>query len=258
MAVSEEQAHRTTAINVGKQLTPLLVALILWEIIGQSGVVHYYFLPPLSDIFAEFFGLLASGELFHHTYLTLRRAFVGLLVACAFGIPIGILSARNSLFKWFWNPVFALGYPIPLAALIPIFILWLGNTDLAKITLVSLGCFWPIAINCRDSAGNINKSLIWSARMMGTSNLSLLWRVFLPASLPGILTGIQIALPVSLIVTFVFEMIAGGGGLGYLQIQAANSFLAVEVYATILAIMIVGFTLDRLFRLFRRMVLTWD
>jgi NitT/TauT family transport system permease protein len=147
---------------------------------------------------------------------------------------------------------------VPVISLIPVFMLWFGIGDISKIILVAVGAFWPVALNTRDATRTVDENLIWSARMMGTSDRRLLWRIVMPAAAPGIITGIQIALPISLIVTFIFEMIAGGGGLGHLQIQGFRNFQSTQVYAAIFAIMVIGLGLDRLLRAFREWVLSWE
>lgn len=123
------------------------------------------------------------------------------------------------------------------------------------ILLVALGTFWPIAVNARNATETVGENLIWSARMMGTSERRIVWKVVVPVSTPGILTGIQIALPISLIIAFVFEMVSGGGGLGFLEIQGVREFQSPLVYAAIFAIMIVGLLLDRGLQLVRTRLL---
>jgi len=93
--------------------------------------------------------------------------------------------------------------------------------------------------------------------MMGTSERRIVWKVVVPVSAPGILTGIQIALPISLIIAFVFEMVSGGGGLGFLEIQGVREFQSPLVYAAIFAIMIVGLLLGRGLQLVRTRLLVW-
>jgi ABC-type nitrate/sulfonate/bicarbonate transport system permease component len=244
--------------EVLRSVYSLVLVLVLWEVVGQLGLIHYNFLPPLSDILALFWALTADGTMIDHTVATVRRALGGLVIAVVLGVPVGVLTARNRLFNWFWTPIIAIGYPVPVIALIPVFVLWFGFGDLSKIILVAVGAFWPVALNARDATRGVDENLIWSARMMGTTDRRLLWRVVMPAAAPGILTGIQIALPISLIVTFIFEMIAGGGGLGHLQIQGARQFDSAQVYAAILAIMVVGLGLDRLLRYAREWLLAWE
>jgi len=248
----------TKAKDLATSLYSLVIVLVLWEIVGQLGLVYYNFLPPLSDILLKFWELTASGVMIQQGVLTLERALAGLAIAIVLGVPIGILTARNSLFDWFWNPVIAIGYPVPVISLIPVFMLWFGIGDVSKIILVAVGAFWPVALNARDATRTVDENLVWSARMMGTSEQRLLWRVVMPAAAPGILTGIQIALPISLIVEFIFEMVAGGGGLGHLQILGARQFESTQVYAAIIAIMIVGLGLDRVLRRVRAWILSWE
>jgi NitT/TauT family transport system permease protein len=244
-------------IDIGKSIYSLVILLVLWEIVGQLGLIHYYFLPPLSAIIARFVELTLSGQMLYNAYLTLYRALIGLAIASVFGVIVGVLSARNDLVDWFFDPIIKIGYPIPIISLIPVFMLWFGIGDISKIIMVAVGTFWPVAVNARDSTRQVQTNLIWSAQMMGTGDRRLLWRVIMPAALPGILTGFQIAMPLSLIITFVFEMVAGGGGLGALEIQGVRSFQSEQVYAAIIAIMFIGIGLDRLLRITRNRLLHW-
>ncbi|MCG1003233.1 MULTISPECIES: ABC transporter permease [Halobacterium] len=244
-------------VEVLKSVYSLVIILVLWETVTQMGWIHYYFLPPLSDVLGRFVELTMNGKMLDNAYLTLKRAFLGLAIAIVAGVTVGVVSARNRVADWFFDPIIKIGYPVPIIALIPVFMLWFGIGDTSKIIMVAVGTFWPIAVNARQSTKQVEKNLVWAARMMGTSDTRLLWRVVLPAAAPGIVTGIQIALPLSLIITFVFEMIAGGGGLGALEIEGVRSFQSTQTYAAIIAIMLVGLLLDRLLRAARSRLLRW-
>ncbi|ELY50948.1 ABC transporter permease [Natronolimnohabitans innermongolicus] len=261
MDVGSATFDRSSLVSFAKGTVSLAVVLVLWEVVTQLGMIHYYFLPPLSDILfatdSSFVALTADGTLIYHGYLTVRRALVGLVIATVLGIAVGVLSARSKIMSWFWDPIIEVGYPVPVIALVPVFIFWFGTGDVSKIALVTLGCFWPVAINARNATREVDENLIWSARMMGTSDRELLRRVVVPAAAPGIISGLQIALPISLIITFVFEMVAGGGGLGHIEIQGVRSFDSVQVYASLIAIMILGFALDRALRILRHRLLAW-
>ena len=248
---------RRDLLNVAKSVYSLVIFLALWEIVAQAGLIHYYFLPPLSDVLLKGWELVVNGRMIQASILTLKRAFLGLLIATVFGVPIGVLIARNRVVEWFFDPIITIGYPVPIIALIPVFMLWFGIGDISKIILVGVGTFWPIAVNARNSARAVDQNLIWSARMMGTPRRNLIWKVIMPDAAPGIITGIQIALPLSLIITFVFEMVAGGGGLGFLEIQGVRSFTSTQTYATLIAIMLIGFALDAMLRRIRRRLLAW-
>lgn len=257
MDVSVDRFEASSVVDVVKSIYSLVLVLVLWEVVTQMGYIHYYFLPPLSDVLARFVELTQSGEMLENAYLTLKRAFLGLAIASVLGVIVGILSARNRVANWFFDPIIKIGYPVPIIALIPVFMLWFGIGDTSKIIMVAVGTFWPIAVNARDAARQVEQNLVWAARMMGTSDWKLLWRVIMPAAAPGIVTGLQIALPLSLIITFVFEMVAGGGGLGALEIQGVRSFQSTQTYAAIIAIMLVGLALDRSLRMVRGYLLRW-
>lgn len=245
-------------VSIAKSIASLVVLLILWEVVTQMGMVHRQFLPPVTDVLVTFRDLTMSGEMTHHAQLTVRRALAGWAIAAIVGTAVGVVSAQSDLMNWFWDPILKIGYPIPEISFIPIFMLWFGFGDQSKIILVAVGCFWPIAVNARTATREINERYLWSARMMGTSGLRMLWKVKLPAASPGIISGLQIALPIALIITFIFEMLAGGGGLGHLQIQGVRRFNPDQVYAAIFGIMIVGLVLDRLLRYARRILLSWE
>jgi ABC-type nitrate/sulfonate/bicarbonate transport system permease component len=247
MDVNARNLDTETAVDVLKSVYSLVFVLVAWEVVTQMGYVHYYFLPPLSAVLERFVALTTSGEMLEAAYLTLKRAFLGLAIASILGVAVG----------GFFDPLIKIGYPVPIIALIPVFMLWFGIGDTSKIIMVAVGTFWPVAVNARDAASQVEKNLVWAARMMGTSNWNLVRRVIMPAAAPGIMTGFQIALPLSLIITFVFEMVAGGGGLGALEIEGVRSFESEQTYAAIIAIMLVGLSLDRLLRFARGYLLRW-
>lgn len=257
MSVEDYGFDGSTVVGVLKSTYSLIIVLVLWEVVAQMGLVYSYFLPPLSAVLAEFVTLTLSGEMLHNAYLTLKRALLGLAIAIVLGVAVGLLCARNAVAEWFFDPIIKIGYPVPIIALVPVFMLWFGIGDASKIIMVAVGTFWPIAVNARDSARQVDKNLVRAAKMMGTTDVKLLWRVVLPAAAPGIMTGLQIALPLSLIITFVFEMVAGGGGLGALEIQGVRSFESTQTYAAIIAIMLIGLALDRLLQFARSRLLRW-
>ncbi len=240
-----------------KSIYSVVLLILLWEFASRSGLVHWYFLPPFSAVLGTFFDLLVSGEMLTNTYLTLKRAFVGLVIASLLGVTIGVLSVRSAVVDWFFDPLITIGYPIPKITLIPVFMLWFGIDDTSKIVLVATSTFFPIVVNARHGAREVDEVLIWSAKMMGTSDRKLVRKVILPAAAPAIVTGIQIGMPMALISTFVFEMVAGGGGLGALEILGIRDFETTQVFASLIAIAIVGLVLDYGLRELRGRLLEW-
>lgn len=233
------------------------VLVVAWQVSVQSGWINAYLLPAPVDIVMRMGDELWSGYLVSDTLLTIYRAFSGFLIATAFGIVIGTLAARNRLARWFFDPLVSIGFPAPKIAFMPLFVLWFGLGDQAKITMVAVSCIFPIISATYLGTGSIDRYLIWSARNLGVSPRRVIWKIVVPAALPQILSGLQIAFPMSLVVTVVTEMITAGGGLGGYMILSARQAQSEQVFVGILTIAIVGYVLlaaaDRL----RRYLLRW-
>lgn len=251
--------HRRTLLPRHlRGVPPILTSLALWEGIARAGVFPSVLFPSFSTVIAQFMQLIAGGDLLSNMAITTLRATAGFGLALTIGVSVGISMARIRLCSWFFEPLIAIGSSMPTVTLIPVFILWFGIGNTSKILLVALTCFFPIAQSTVAGAQQIDKNLIWSAQAMGTTKKGMLWRVTLPAALPFIFSGMRITLPVSFIVTFVAEMIGGGGGLGYALIYGYRFLETPTVFAVLLTVLTLGFFFDRALLYMRRFCLPWD
>ena len=233
------------------------VLVVAWQASVQSGWINAYLLPAPSNVVLRMAEEVWSGYLISDTLLTIYRAFSGFLIAAAAGIIIGTLAARNKFARWFFDPLVSIGFPAPKIAFMPLFVLWFGLGDQAKITMVAVSCVFPVISATYLGTGTIDRYLIWSARNLGLSQRRIIWKVMVPAALPQILSGLQIAFPMSLIVTVVTEMITAGGGLGGYMILSARQAQSEQVFVGILTIAIVGYLLLASFDHVRRYLLRW-
>jgi ABC-type nitrate/sulfonate/bicarbonate transport system permease component len=198
-----------------------------------------------------------SGELAINLGLTLYRALTGFAIAAAAGIAIGILMSRRPLLRWFFDPIVSVGFPMPKIAFLPVFMLWLGLYDVSKISMAVFNAIFPVIAATMAAAESVDRHLLWSARSLGASERQLLREIILPASLPQILTGLQIALPISMIVVIVTEMLMGGQGLGGAMIAASRFADSPGVFAGIVEIAIAGLCLVRAMTALRKRLLRW-
>jgi ABC-type nitrate/sulfonate/bicarbonate transport system permease component len=146
---------------------------------------------------------------------------------------------------------------MPKIAFLPVVILWLGVYDVSKITIIVIETIFPVIAATVIAIQGVERELIWSARNMGASNRELLYQIVLPAASPQIMTGLQVALPVSLIVAVVAEMLMGGYGLGGAMMTASRFANSTSVFAGILEIAVVGYILVKAMSLIRRRLLIW-
>ena len=239
------------------RLSSILVLMAGWELFARSGAVTMFVLPPLSVVLERIWADAIGGDLWVNTGVTLYRAVVGFLIAAVAGIALAMLMSRNAVVRWFFDPIISVGFPMPKIAFLPVIILWLGLYDVSKISMVVFDAIFPVVTATLVGIRSVEKELIWSARNMGASRLELMWQIVLPAALPQILTGLQVALPIALIVTVVCEMAMGGYGLGGAMMTASRFANSPGVFAGIVEIAVVGYALVKAMAAVRHRLLRW-
>jgi ABC-type nitrate/sulfonate/bicarbonate transport system permease component len=239
------------------RLAPIVALLAAWEIFARSGAVTPFMLPAFSAVVERIWDDALGGELFINIGVTLYRALMGFAIAAVGGVVLGTAMARNGVARWFFDPIISVGFPMPKIAFLPVVILWLGLYDVSKISMVVLDAIFPVVTATIAGIASVEKELLWSARNMGARDRELLWQILLPAALPQILTGLQVALPIALIVVVVTEMQMGGYGLGGAMMQASRFANSRGVFAGIVEIAVIGYMLVWLMAVLRRRLLGW-
>ncbi|TMJ62313.1 MAG: ABC transporter permease [Alphaproteobacteria bacterium] len=247
-------------VSVGRRagaIASLLALLVAWEAASRSGIVTPFLLPPLSAVLNRVAEDAMSGELALNLGQTLYRAIAGFAIAGAAGVVIGILMTRRPWVRWFFDPIVSVGFPMPKIAFLPIFMLWLGLYDVSKISMAVFNAIFPVIAATMAAAEGVDRHLLWSARSLGANERQLLREIILPAALPQILTGLQVALPISMIVMIVTEMLMGGQGLGGAMIAASRFADSPGVFAGIVEIAVAGLCLVKGIAVLRRHLLAW-
>lgn len=235
----------------------IVALLAVWEILARTGTFTPFQLPALSAVLERIWSDAVSGDLAINAGLTLYRALTGFAICAVLGIAIGMAMSRNAVANWFFDPIVSVGFPMPKIAFLPVVILWLGVYDTAKITMIVVDAIFPVIAATVIAIQGVERELIWSARNMGASKRELLHQVILPAASPQIMTGLQVSLPLCLIVAVVAEMLMGGYGLGGAMITAAQFANSTSVFAGIVEIAVIGYVLIKIMVLIRRRLLLW-
>jgi ABC-type nitrate/sulfonate/bicarbonate transport system permease component len=241
----------------GAGIFSILVVLIAWELFARSGRVTPFMLPPFSAVVERIYADAVSGDLWLNLGLTIYRAMAGFFIASVGGIALGAAMSRWRFAHWFFDPIISVGFPMPKIAFLPIIILWLGVYDVSKIAIVVFDAIFPVVTATLAGIAGVEKELIWSARNMGANQRELMWQIVLPAALPQILTGLQVALPISLIVAIIAEMAMGGYGLGGAMMTASRFADSRGVFAGIVEIAVVGYVLIKVMAVIRGRLLVW-
>jgi ABC-type nitrate/sulfonate/bicarbonate transport system permease component len=233
------------------------LVLVTWEVLARSGTFTPFQLPSLGAVLARIWHDAATGDLFLNTALTLYRALVSFAICAVGGVAIGMAMSRNKIANWFFDPIISVGFPMPKIAFLPVVILWLGVYDVSKITIIVIDAIFPVIAATVIAIQGVERELIWSARNMGANQRELLTQIVLPAALPQIMTGLQVALPLTLIVAVVAEMLMGGYGLGGAMMDASRFANSPGVFAGIVEIAVVGYCLVKAMSMLRRRLLIW-
>jgi NitT/TauT family transport system permease protein len=250
-------AVRTAGGALGRWY-PVAAVLLAWEALSRSDLVSHRLVPGLADIAQVFAANMASGEIPFQAGISLGRALSGFGLAIAAGVVLGALMARVRWVESVFEPVFSFGYPVPKIALYPVFIFVFGLGSLSKVALIFLECLYPITVNTYYGFQSVDRKHLWSARNMGATRMQLFWRVLLPSAGPSIFSGLRVALPISLIVVIITEMIGESRGLGYYISYATASFEFASAYAGVVSIAAIGFVLDRLLIFVRNRIIFWE
>jgi ABC-type nitrate/sulfonate/bicarbonate transport system permease component len=235
----------------------VIAVLVAWEVFARSGAVSNFLLPPFSVVCERIWHDALSGDLLVNLGQTLYRVMIGFAIAGSLGIGLGILIARNRLARWFFDPIVSVAFPMPKIAFLPVFMLWFGLYDVSKITMVVFSAIFPVVAATVTSTQGVEKEMLWSARSLGAGQRQLLWEIVLPAALPQILTGLQVALPISMIVAIVTEILMGGPGIGGAMITASRFADSPGVFAGIVEIAVAGLALVKGIAVLRRRLLVW-
>lgn len=226
--------------SLPEKLLAIAAVCFVWELLPRIGAVSEYILPPFSTVLAKLAGMLASGEILPHIGYSLNRSLLGFLVSLAAGVPFGFLMAWSKRVERLLDPVMQLMRNTPTLALYPVFILVLGLGEFSKVGIIFWGTVWPILLNTTEGVRTVDPLYIKSARSMGSSALTLLVKVILPAALPSIFTGIRLGASRSIIILVGAEMLGADKGLGFLVFSSEQNYKVAEMYSGILTLVILG------------------
>jgi ABC-type nitrate/sulfonate/bicarbonate transport system permease component len=238
-------------------LATLLAVLAAWEIASRTRLLNPQFFPPVTDILGTFWTLWANNVFPEHLAVTLRRMAVGYAAAAVLGVGLGLVMGRWQGVYDLFEPVVEFARPMPPVALIPVLILVLGIGDEMKVAIVLFASVFPVLLNTIDGVRGVHPTLLDVARTFRFSEADRLRKVILPAALPQIVAGLRISLAIALIVALVSEMIGATQGLGYFVLQAQRGLRIRDMYAAIVMLALLGFTLNGLFVLAESRVLAW-
>jgi ABC-type nitrate/sulfonate/bicarbonate transport system permease component len=252
--------RRDTAVRAGNAALPALsivLALLVWEAVSRSGLISQAYLPSMTTSFGELWSMLHTGEFWRNLGYTVRGWALGLGIATALAVPIGILLGTSELAARAFRVPIEFMRPIPSAVLIPLLFLTLGTNLESEVFLATFGAFWPLLVQTMYGVRDVDPVATDTARSFAVGRIERLYRITLPSSVPYIATGVRIASTVALILAFTAELFMGTPGLGQAMNYAQSYALNDQLYALALATGFLGLAIHVVMTRLERRALRW-
>ncbi len=235
--VSERARQGGTAPMLRLLVVAAGLALSWQVLVLATGAPHYILPAPVgvARALVENRALIA-----YHALLTLTEILVGLGAGAAGGMAAAILLAYFRPARHWLLPVLVASQAVPVFAVAPLLVLWLGYGMASKVAMAALIIFFPVTTAFFDGLRRTDPAWLDTARTLGAGRGVLLWRVRVPAALPGLASGLRVAVAVAPIGAVVGEWVGSSAGLGFLMLHA-NARVQIELmFAALLVLMAIG------------------
>ncbi|MEK0326154.1 MAG: ABC transporter permease [Nitrosopumilus sp.] len=239
-------------------LIPIVAALGLWELVARSGIFPAILLPPATAVLYTLVIKVADGTLVTPILFTLYTAMSGFLIASIVAIPAGLLLGWQRWLYRVFEPLVESLRPIPAVAIIPIAIIFLGVGLTSRIAIVTYSSFFLIFINALYGVYGIDKLMFLSLQSIGMKQSTIFRKLIIPGSMPFVFAGLRLALVVSIILSVATEMLFGNIGIGHFLMSSVEHFRYQSLYAGVLSLSILGYTLNKIFLILERRVIGWS
>ena len=237
----------------------LLSILVFWQIISVTNILPPSVFPPASTVLVSLIHLVTTDAIYIQLQATVVRLFEGFFLAALIGIGVGIPMGISRIAEKTGDPLVQFLRPMPSAVLIPLAILYFGLGDSMIVSIVTYACIWPILINTIDGVKNIDTIALDTSREFRINGFAKIRKVILPASAPFIFSGLRVSLGVAWIVEITAEIIstAATTGVGAAIFQYLSLGTLPPIYATIIIVAVLAYSVNRIFLLVQSKVIPW-
>ncbi|GAC1493833.1 MAG: ABC transporter permease [Vulcanimicrobiaceae bacterium] len=236
-----------------------IVAMLLfaWLLLARYGHIPTMFLPTPLGVWNAFAALMADGYA-NDIRTSIVRVAIGFAIATLVSVPVGLLMGSFATLEAMLAPMVGTLRYVPITATVPLLILWLGIDEAPKLAIIILSAFFYNTIMIADAVANVPRDFINVSYTLGAQRRDVLWRVILPAAMPQIFDALRVNVAVAWNFLFIAELIAADSGLGYRLEMAQRTNASDQMFVALIIVALIGFALDRAFRIARRLLLPWS
>lgn len=227
-------------------LVSLLVGLLGWHLLALYGGLPNFILPSPLSVWTRLVRAISDGSLPYHTAITLIEIVLGLLAGVIFATFVGYVLAKSRALERVLSPYIVASQAIPIVAIAPLLVIWLGDGIVSKVVICALIVFFPVLVNTIVGVRAVPPALYDLMNSLHATRSQIMWKVEVPASLPVFLGGLRIGATLSVIGAIVGELVDAEEGLGFLlqlgDFQYDTPMVFVAVFTLIaLALLLYGF-----------------
>lgn len=226
----------------------LAIALCTWQFLSTV-LFNPFLIPPPLEVFRTAIPMLASGEILNDVSISMSRVLVGFISGSLVGVVMGVLLGRIRLLHDLLDPIMELLRYLSPTAMIPIAVIWFGIGELSKYFLIFWGTFFIVLINTTAGVWRAPIARQRAAECLGASRLQIFALVVVPSAIPYIVTGMRVAMASSFMSIIPAEILAADSGIGYLLQKSSMLLQTNRIFVALLTICVLGFIVDRIFRL---------
>lgn len=236
----------------------ILLAIPLWAWIVRASRLPKFILPSPADVWNRFLKALNDGSLLYHTGITLSEVLLGLLVGVCFATIVGYALAKSRSLERILSPYLVASQAIPIVAIAPLLVIWLGDGILSKVIICALIVFFPVLVNTIVGVRAVSASLHDLMVSLRATRWQILWKLELPASLPILLGGLRIGATLSVIGAIVGELVDADQGLGFLLQLGDFQYDTSMVFVAVFMLITLALSLYGVVTLLERRFLKWQ
>lgn len=238
-------------------LSPFGLVLLLWWGFNALQIIDPVFLPSPGRTFRSFLGLLSPEFVSQHLAPSSFRIGAAFLLSVLIAAPVGIASSQIPLVARLVTPLFAFTRYLPVAAFVPLCILWFGIDDPQKIAVIVIGVMFQLTLLFAANTASVPGELVETGRTLGLTRFQILRRIVLPWSMPGIWDDLRISAGWAWSYLVLAELVAGNKGIGYFIVQSQRYLETDRVFAAILFVGLLGALTDFAFRFSKTRLFRW-
>ena len=241
--------------RIGTNALSILSLAVLWEVAGRS--VNSALIPPLSQIGAAWWKMLASGKLLSNLTMSLTTLAAGFFLAVLLGIVVGVLMGRFRAVEHFLDLYVNSLMSAPATAFVPVLILWFGLGVQSRIAVVFLFAVFVIIINTMTGVKQVDSILLEMARSFGAKEREIFFKIILPASMPAIMAGVRLGMGRAVKGMVTAEMLLTLTGIGAMIMQYGSAFATDSLFAVIMTILLIAMIATKLVQWVDRRLTGW-